>query len=97
MDAQDDSANVVAAETPGGRESKVAAGMQTRSTDCVPIDYEPIVEDTVAGLAPPTADKRRKIYAYARGVITRGSAALGLPEAIAELEKLALDVAIARV
>ena len=62
-----------------------------------PIDYEPIVDGTVAGLAPTTADNRRKNYANARSEVIRGLRAMGLPEAIDELEKLALDVAIARV
>jgi tetratricopeptide (TPR) repeat protein len=92
MDARDGSADVVEVEASGRRESKVAAAVQARS-----IDYEPIVSDTVAGLAPTTADKRREIYAHAHAVITRGLAAMGLPEAIVELEEFALDLAIVRV
>jgi tetratricopeptide (TPR) repeat protein len=60
------------------------------------VDYQPIINDTVAGLAPNAAE-RHKIYAHARLVIARGLTSMGLAQAAIEVEKLALDLAIERV
>jgi tetratricopeptide (TPR) repeat protein len=92
MDAQDSSADVVEVEASGRRESKVAAAVRARS-----VDYQSIINDTVTGLAPNTAHQRQKIYAHARLVIAHGLMSMGLAEAMVEVEKLALDLAIERV
>src|SRR5499433_1821794 len=92
MDAEDGSANVVQVEASGRRESKIVAAALMRSTD-----YEPIIEDTVAGFARNASDKRRKVYAHARSVVIRKLRRRQLPEAIFEVEKLALDLAIKEV
>jgi tetratricopeptide (TPR) repeat protein len=89
MDAQDSSADVVEVVTSGRR--KDAAAVRARA-----VDYQPIINDTLAGLAPDTAE-RHKIYAHARLVVARGLTSMGLAEAIVEVEKLALDLAIERV
>jgi tetratricopeptide (TPR) repeat protein len=92
MEAQDASADVVEVQASGPRKSTVAAAVRARS-----VDYQPIIDDTVVGLAPNTAQKRREIYAHARVVVARGVMSMGLAEAIVEVEKLALDLAIERV
>jgi tetratricopeptide (TPR) repeat protein len=92
MDAQDSSADVVAVEASGRRASTVAAAVRARS-----VAYQPIIRDTVAGLAPVTAHQRHRIYAHARLVVAHGLMSMGLAEAIVELERLALDLAIERV
>jgi tetratricopeptide (TPR) repeat protein len=89
MDAQDSSADVVEVVASGRR--KDAAAVRARA-----VDYQPIIDDTLAGLAPSTAE-RHKIYAHARLVVARGLTSMGLAEAIVEVEKLALDLAIERV
>jgi regulator of sirC expression with transglutaminase-like and TPR domain len=88
MDAQDSSADVEVV-TSGRRND--AAAVRARA-----VDYQPIIDDTLAGLAPNTAE-RHKIYAHARLVVARGLTSMGLAEAIVEVEKLALDLAIERV
>ena len=92
MDAQDCSADVVEVEASGRRESKVVAAVRARS-----VDYQAIVDDTVADFAPNTAHRRSKIYAHARLVVAHGLMSMGLDEALIEVEKLALDLAIERV
>src|SRR5215510_3577361 len=92
MDAQDGLANVVEVEASGRRESKVVAAVRLRS-----VDYEPIIEETVARFTWNTPDKRRKIYAQARGVVMRRLALMRLPEPTIEFEELALDLAIRRI
>jgi tetratricopeptide (TPR) repeat protein len=92
MEAQGCSAGVVEVEASGHRGSKVAAAVRARS-----VDYQAIIDDTVAGLAPNTTPKRRKVYAHARLVVARGLMSIELAEAIIEVEKLALDLAIERV
>src|SRR5712672_3249805 len=92
MDAQDGSTDVVQVEASRRRESKVVTGGRVRS-----IDYEAIIEDTVAGLVGSTTDQRRKIYAHARSVVLHRLWLLRLPEPIVEFEKLALDLAIGKI
>jgi regulator of sirC expression with transglutaminase-like and TPR domain len=92
MDAQDCSADLVEVEASGRRKSKVAALVRARS-----VDYQPIIDHTVAALARPTAHTRCKIYAHARLVVARGLISMGLAEAVIEVEKLALDLAIEKV
>jgi len=92
MDAQDGSTDVVQVEASRRRESKVVTGGRVRS-----IDYEAIIEDTVAGFVGSTPDQRRKIYAHARSVVLHRLWLMGLPEPIVELEKLALDLAIGKI
>src|SRR5215467_14800808 len=82
MDAQGGSANVVQVEASARRESKIVEAAQARS-----VDYEPIIEHTVAGLAHNTPDRRRRIYEHARSVV------MGR----VELETLALDLAIEKI
>jgi regulator of sirC expression with transglutaminase-like and TPR domain len=89
MDAQDSSTDAVEVEASGRR--KDAAAVRARA-----VDYQPIINDTVAGLAPNAAE-RHKIYAHARLVVARGLTCMGLAEAAIEVEKLALDLAIERV
>jgi tetratricopeptide (TPR) repeat protein len=92
MEAQDCLAGVVAVEASRQRGSKVASAVRARS-----VDYQPIIDDTVAGLVSNTAHRRRKVYAYARLVVAHGLMSMELVEAIIEIEKLALDLAIERV
>lgn len=92
MDAQDGSTDVAEVEAPHRRESKVVTGARVRS-----IDYEAIIEDTVAGFVGNTCDERRKIYALARSVVWHRLWLLQLPEPIVEVEKLALDFAIGKI
>src|SRR5262249_4247161 len=92
MEAQDASADVVEVQASGPRTSKVAAAVRARS-----VDYQPIIDDTLVGLAPNTAQKRREVYAHARVVVTSGLMSTGLAEAIVEVETLALDLAIEKV
>ena len=60
----------------------------------VSIDYKPIVEGAVTGLAHNTPDARREVYAQAKAVVRRHLQLMRLPEPIVELEKLALDLTI---
>src|SRR5262252_3723796 len=92
MDAQDGSTDVVEVEASRRRESKVVTGARVRS-----IDYEAIIEDTVAGFVGNTCDERRKIYWLARSVVWHRLWLLQLPEPIVEAEKLALDFAIGKI
>ncbi len=92
MDAQDGSTDVVQVEASRHRESKVVTGARVRS-----IDYEAIIEDTVAGFVGNTRDERRKIYALARSVVWHRLWLLQLPEPVVEVEKLALDFAIGKI
>jgi tetratricopeptide (TPR) repeat protein len=92
MDAQDGSTDVVQVEASRRRESKIVTGARVRS-----IDYEAIIEDTVAGFVGSTPDQRRQIYARARSVVLHRLWLLRLPEPIVELEKLALDLAIGKI
>jgi tetratricopeptide (TPR) repeat protein len=89
MDARDSSTDAVEVGASGRR--KDAAAVRARA-----VDYQPIINDTVAGLAPNAAE-RHKIYAHARLVVARGLTSMGLAEAAIEVEKLALDLAIERV
>jgi tetratricopeptide (TPR) repeat protein len=91
MDAHGGSANVPV-DALGGREAKTVAAARVLS-----IDYEPIIEDTVAGLAHNTSDKRGKIYGHARSLVIRHLQLMWIPEPIIELEKLALDLAIGKI
>src|SRR5258706_6932209 len=92
MDAQDGSTDVAQVEASRRRESKVVTGARVRS-----IDYEAIIEDTVAGFVGSTPDQRRQIYAHARSVVLHRLWLLPLPEPTVELEKLALDLAIRKI
>jgi tetratricopeptide (TPR) repeat protein len=92
MDAQDGSTDAVQVEASRRRESKAVTGARARS-----IDYEAIIEDTVAGFVGDTSDQRRKIYAHARSVVLHRLWLMRLPEPIVELEKLALDLAIGKI
>src|SRR6266478_4549085 len=92
MDAQDGSTDVAQVEASRRRESKVVTGARVRS-----IDYEAIIEDTVAGFVGSTPDQRRKIYAHSRSVVLHRLWLLRLPEPTVELEKLALDRAIGKI
>jgi len=92
MDARDGSTDVVQVEASRQRESKVVTGARMRS-----IDYEAIIEDTVAGFVGNTPDHRRKIYALARSAVWHRLWLLQLPEPIVEVEKLALDFAIGKI
>src|SRR5215471_6661740 len=92
MDAEDGSANVVRVEASGRRESKIVAAALMRSTD-----YEPIIEDAVAGFARNASDKRRKVYAHAHSLVIRHLLLMRPPESIFEVEKLAIDLAIKEV
>jgi tetratricopeptide (TPR) repeat protein len=92
MDAQDGSTDTARVEASRLCESKVVAGARVRS-----IDYEAIIEDTVAGFVGTTRDERRKIYALARSVVWHRLWLLQLPEPIVEREKLALDFAIGKI
>ena len=92
MDAQDGSTDAVQVEASRRRESKVVTDARVRS-----IDYEAIIEDTVAGFVGNTSDQRRKIYAHARSVVLHRLWLMRLPEPIVELEKLALDLAIGKI
>jgi tetratricopeptide (TPR) repeat protein len=92
MDAQDGSTDAVQVEASRRRESKVVTGGQV----CA-VDYEAIIEDTVAGVVGNTSDQRRKIYAHARSVVLHRLWLMRLPEPIVELEKLALDLAIGKI
>src|SRR5229473_3258299 len=92
MDAQGGSASAVQVEASGRRESKVVAAARVRS-----LDYEAIIEDTLANFARHTPDRRRMIYAHARSVVAHRLWLMRLPEPIVELEKLALDLAIGKI
>jgi tetratricopeptide (TPR) repeat protein len=92
MDAQDGSTDVVQVEASRQHESKVVTGARMRS-----IDYEAIIQDTVAGFVDSGPDHRRKIYALARSVVWHRLWLLQLPEPIVEVEKLALDFAIGKI
>jgi Flp pilus assembly protein TadD len=92
MDAQDGSTDTARVEASRHRESKVVADARVPS-----IDYEAIIEDTVAGFVGTTRDERRKIYALARSVVWHRLWLLQLPEPIVEREKLALDFAIGKI
>src|SRR5215470_2858499 len=92
MDAQGDSEDVVQVEASDRRESKIVAAARERS-----IDYEAIIEDTVAGFVGNTPDERRKVYAHARSAFLHRLWLMELPEPVVELEKLALDLAIGKI
>jgi tetratricopeptide (TPR) repeat protein len=92
MDAREGSTDVVQVEASRQRESKVVTGARVRS-----IDYEAIIEDTVAGFVGSTRDERRKIYGLARSVVWHRLWLLQLPEPVVEVEKLALDFAIGKI
>jgi regulator of sirC expression with transglutaminase-like and TPR domain len=92
MDARGDSEDVVQVEASGRREGKMAAAARKRS-----IEYETIIEDTVAGSVGNTPDERRKIYAHARSAFLHRLWLMELPEPVVELEKLALDLAIGKI
>jgi tetratricopeptide (TPR) repeat protein len=92
MDAQDGSTDVVEVEASRRHESKVVTGARVRS-----IDYEAIIEDTVAGFVGNTCDERRKIYGLARSVVWHRLWLLQLPGPIVQAEKLALDFAIGKI
>jgi tetratricopeptide (TPR) repeat protein len=92
MDAEDGSTDVAQVEASRHRESNIVTGARVRS-----IDYEAIIEDTVAGFGGNTPDQRRRIYALARSVVWHRLWLLQLPEPIVELEKLALDLAIGKI
>src|SRR5215813_11135521 len=62
--------------------SQNVAATQARSAD-----YELIIENTMAGLGHSTPEERSKVYAHARSVVMRHL----------QLEKLALDLAIAEI
>jgi hypothetical protein len=60
-------------------------------------DYRPIVENAIAALAHNTPDARSDVYARVRSIIMRHLQLSAQPNAIVELETLALDLAIAKV
>src|SRR3984893_3928892 len=92
MDAQSGSATDVPVNASGRREAKIPAAARVLS-----MDYRPIIEDTVSNLTDNTPEKRREVYAQARGVVKRHLQLMRLPEPIVELEKLALDVTIGQI
>jgi hypothetical protein len=61
------------------------------------IDYQPIVESAVAALARNTPDARQEVYARVKDIVMHHLRQSGQPEAIVELETLALDLAISKV
>jgi len=61
------------------------------------IDYRPIVESAVAALAGNTGDTRQEVYARIKSIVTRHLRESGQPDAIIELETLALALAIGKV
>ncbi|HSV26069.1 MAG TPA: tetratricopeptide repeat protein [Xanthobacteraceae bacterium] len=61
------------------------------------IEFRPFVERAVANLIDNTPDKRREVYARARGVVKRRLQLLRLPAPIAEFERLALDLTIQKI
>jgi tetratricopeptide (TPR) repeat protein len=91
MDAHGDSENVQV-DALGCHEAETVAAARVLS-----IDYEPIIEDTVADLARNTSETRRKIYAHARGVVIHDLQLMRIPEPIIELETLALDLTIGKI
>ena len=60
-------------------------------------DYGPIVENAVAALARNTPDARREVYARVKSIVTHHLRLSAQPDAIVELETLALDLAINKV
>ena len=76
----------------GRRGAKIVAAVRVMS-----IDYRPIVDKAVAGLARNTPDARREVYAQAREVVKRHLQLMRLPEPLVELEKLALDLTIRKI
>jgi tetratricopeptide (TPR) repeat protein len=93
MVAPDGSAtNVVQLGASGRREAKIVAAARVLS-----IDYQSIVETTVAGLAVNTPDTRGEVYAQARDIVNRHLELMQLPEPIVEVERLALDVTIKKI
>jgi hypothetical protein len=60
-------------------------------------DYRPIVENAIAALARNTPDARREVYARVRSIIMHHLQVSAQPDAIVELETLALDLAIGKV
>jgi hypothetical protein len=60
-------------------------------------DYGPIVENAVAALARNTADTRREAYARVKSIVMHHLRLSGQPDAIVELETLALDLAVSKV
>jgi tetratricopeptide (TPR) repeat protein len=91
MDAHGDSENIQV-DVLDCHEAEAAAAARV-----VSIDYEPIIEDTVAGLARNTCERRGEVYAHARSVVIRDLQLMRIPEPIIELEKLALDLAIGKI
>jgi tetratricopeptide (TPR) repeat protein len=92
MDAQSGSATDVPVNASGRREAKIPAAARV-----VSMDYRPIIENAVTNLTDNTPEKRREVYAQARGVVKRHLQLMRLPEPIVELEKLALDVTIGQI
>ena len=92
MDVQGSSAEGVDLDASGRCESETAAAAPVDA-----IDYEPIIEDAVADLVHNTSDRRGKVYAHARSVVIGQLQLMQLPEPVIELEKLALDLAIAKI
>ena len=92
MDAQSGSATDGPVNASGRREAKIPAAARVLS-----MDYRPIIEDAVTKLTDNTLEKRREVYAQARGVVKRHLQLMRLPEPIVELEKLALDVTIGQI
>jgi hypothetical protein len=60
-------------------------------------DYGPIVENAIAALAHNAPDARREVYARVRSIVMHHLRLSGQPDAIVELETLALDLAISKV
>ena len=82
MDVKSSSTDVVPVDASGSCQSKTVAVTQARSAD-----YALIIENTMAGLGHSTPEERSKVYAHARSVVMRHL----------QLEKLALDLAIAEI
>src|ERR1700730_7438660 len=60
----------------------------------MPTDYRAVVENAVAGLEPNTPDTRREAYERIRRIVARHLEQSGLSGPAAEIETLALDLAI---
>jgi hypothetical protein len=71
---------------------------RTRPAEAVvtdtPTDYRVVVENAVAALAPNTPDTRREAYERIRRIVARHLEQSGLSSPAAEIERLALDLAI---
>ena len=74
------------------RGAKIVAAVRVMS-----IDYRPIVDKAIAGLAINTPDARREVYAQAREIVKRHLQLMRLPEPLVELEKLSLDLTIRKI